>query len=105
MLESGSAQLYLRILLANSGKRQRGLDSGQRHQPKTAICKKAGTLGSLLSVGILCFTVVSVLAIGILSAYGSVIGILHTFANRSRQRPSEKPALAPQARAAHASGS
>jgi hypothetical protein len=46
-----------------------------------------------------------VMAIGILSAYGSVIGILHTFANQSRQRPSEKPALAPQTRAAHAGGS
>ena len=105
MLESGSAQLYLRILLANSGKRQRGLDSGQRHQPKTAICKKAGTLGSILSVCILCFTVVSVLAIGILSAYASVIGILHTFASQSPRRSEEKPVLAPQARAAHAGGS
>jgi hypothetical protein len=62
-------------------------------------------LGSLLSVCILCFTVVTVLAIGILSAYGSVIGILHTFANQSRQRTSEKAVLAPtQARAAHAGG-
>jgi hypothetical protein len=63
-------------------------------------------LGSLLSVGILCFTVITVLAIGILSAYGSVIGILHAFANQSRQLPEQKPALAPtQARAAHAGGS
>jgi hypothetical protein len=62
-------------------------------------------LGSLLSVGILCFTVVTVLAIGILSAYGSVIGILHTFANQSRQRIDEKPVLAArQAHAAHAGG-
>jgi len=64
------------------------------------------TLGSLSSVGILCFTVVTVLAIGILSAYGSVLGILHAFAKQSRQRPTEKPVIAPsQARAAHASGS
>jgi hypothetical protein len=63
-------------------------------------------LGSLLSVGILCFTVVIALAIGILSAYGSVIGILHAFAKQSRQRPVEKPVLAPtQAHAAHAGGS
>jgi len=62
-------------------------------------------LGSLLSVSILCFTVFAVLAVGILSAYGSVIGILRTFANQSRQRPSERPALATgQARAAHAGG-
>jgi hypothetical protein len=45
-----------------------------------------------------------VLAIGILSAYGSVIGILYTFAKQSRQHPSEKPVLGPQARAAHAGG-
>ena len=45
------------------------------------------------------------LAIGILSAYGSVIGILHTFANQSSQRPDQKPVLAhSQARAAHAGG-
>ena len=70
-----------------------------------AIREKAGNLGSLLSVFILSFTVVSVLAIGILSAYGSVLGILHTFANQSRQRLDEKPALAhSQARAAHAGG-
>jgi len=62
-------------------------------------------LGSLLSVGILCFTVMTVLAIGIVSAYGSVIGILHAFASQSQQRADEKPALAPsQARAAHAGG-
>ncbi|HXR15470.1 MAG TPA: hypothetical protein VN777_04590 [Terriglobales bacterium] len=58
-----------------------------------------------MSVSILSFTVVTVLAIGILSAYGSVIGILHTFAKRSQQRIEEKPVLAPaQARAAHAGG-
>jgi hypothetical protein len=62
-------------------------------------------VGSLLSVGILCFTVAAVLAIGILSAYASVIGILHSFANQSRRRAQEKPVLASaQARAAHAGG-
>jgi len=62
-------------------------------------------LGGLLSVCILCFTVVIVLAIGILTAYGSVIGILHALANQSRHRIDEKPLLAPgQARAAHAGG-
>jgi hypothetical protein len=70
-----------------------------------AIREKAGNLGSLLSVFTLSFTVVTVLAIGILSAYAAVIGILHTFANQSRQRPGEKPVLAhSQTRAAHAGG-
>jgi len=46
-----------------------------------------------------------VLAIGILSAYASVIAILHTFADHSRQPADEKPLLAHgQARAAHAGG-
>jgi len=67
-----------------------------------AVRKKTGDLGSLLSILILFFTVIAVLAIGILSSYGSVIGILHTFANQSR-RPAEPPALG-RARAAHASG-
>jgi hypothetical protein len=66
---------------------------------------EGGNLSSLLSVCILTFTVVIVLAIGIFSAYASVIGILHALANRSQQRTDEKPSLAPgQARAAHAGG-
>jgi nitrate reductase NapE component len=70
-----------------------------------AIREKAGNLGSLLSVFILSFTVVTVLAIGILSAYGCVIGILQTFASQPSQRSDQKPVLAPsQARAAHAGG-
>jgi hypothetical protein len=70
-----------------------------------AIREKAENLGGLLSVCILSFTVVVVLGIGILSAYGSVIGILHTFANQSRQRPDETTLVAAgRARAAHAGG-
>ena len=72
---------------------------------ESEICKRAGTLGSLLSVGILCFTVITVLAIGIVSAYGAVIGILHALASQSRPRPTEKPILTPtRAQAAHAGG-
>jgi len=68
------------------------------------VCdQKAGNLGSLVSVFILSFTVVTVLAIGILAAYGSVIGIICSFANRSLQPRDQKPVLA-QARAAHAGG-
>jgi hypothetical protein len=69
-----------------------------------AIREKAGNLGGLLSVFILSFTVVIVLAIGILSAYGSVIGILHTFANQSRQTTAEPILTSGRARAAHAGG-
>jgi hypothetical protein len=70
-----------------------------------AIREKAGNLGSLFSVGILSFTVVIVLTLGILSAYGFVLGILHAFANQTRQRSNEPAVVAPsQARAAHASG-
>src|SRR5271165_6285547 len=101
MLESGGTQLYLRILFANSSKRQRGYSQGaRRHQQK---CWKSrglrqfvrGNLSGLLSVCILTVTVVMVLAIGILTAYGSVIGILHALAGQSRPRSNEIPLLAP----------
>jgi hypothetical protein len=115
MLESGSAQLYSRILFANSTRRQRGgrlrergsINRTPEKEPRgvaAVIREKAGNLGGLLSVFILSFTVVAVLAIGIVSAYGSVIGILHSFAKQTH-RTQEKPVLAPgQARAAHAGG-
>jgi hypothetical protein len=46
-----------------------------------------------------------VLAIGILTAYASVIGILYTLAGRTRPPSEEKPLLVHgQARAAHAGG-
>jgi hypothetical protein len=91
--------------LPTCGRRQRTTDPGERgdinrRQPFVA---RRGTLGSLLSVGILCFTVATALAIGILSAYASVIAILHSFASQSRGSAQEKPVLASaQARAAHA---
>jgi len=93
----------------NAGRfRERGGIGGTREKSgiaPAAIREKAENLGGLLSVCILSFTVAIMLAIGILSAYGSVIGILHAFANQARQRTDEKPLLAPgQARAAHAGG-
>jgi len=58
-----------------------------------------------MSVLILSFTVVTVLATGILSAYGSVMGILYTFARQPRQNSKEQPPLTPaRTRAAHAGG-
>jgi len=46
-----------------------------------------------------------VLAIGIVSAYGAVIGILYAIASQSRPRPTEKPVLTPtRTQAAHAGG-
>jgi hypothetical protein len=62
------------------------------------------SLGSLLGAFILTFTVILAVTLGILSAYGVVIGILHSFA--SRPRPiGDSPVLVPShARAAHAGG-
>jgi hypothetical protein len=91
----------LTLASVNAGKfRERG------NFYESEICKRAETLGSLFSVGILCLTVVSVFAIGIVSAYAAVIGILHAFASQSRPRPTEKPILTPtRTQAAHAGGS
>jgi hypothetical protein len=58
-----------------------------------------------LGVFILSFTVVVGVAIGIFAAYGTVIGILYTFARQSQQ-PGRAPAalVRGQARAAHVGG-
>jgi hypothetical protein len=62
-------------------------------------------LGGLLSAFVLFFTVVLVVATGILAAYAAIIGILHALAPRSFARKSESPVVAAgQARAAHAGG-
>jgi len=62
-------------------------------------------LGNLLSAFVLSFTVVTVVAIGILAAYGTVIAILHAFASPSVRQGGRRPTLvASQARAAHAGG-
>jgi hypothetical protein len=60
-----------------------------------------------MSIFILSFTVVAVLATGIFSTYASVMGILNTFASRPRPRTNDQPTPAPapvRARAAHAGG-
>jgi len=62
-------------------------------------------LGGLFSAFVLFFTVVLVVAIGILAAYAAIICILHALAPRSFARTNESAVVAPgQARAAHAGG-
>jgi hypothetical protein len=62
-------------------------------------------LGSLLGAFVLSLTVVTVVAIGILVAFGAVILILQAFAPKDRPANQEKAVLMPsQARAAHAGG-
>ena len=62
-------------------------------------------MSSLLGAFVLSFTVILVVAIGILAAYATVIAILHAFVAPSRQRSSETPVLVSgQAHAAHAGG-
>jgi hypothetical protein len=41
------------------------------------------------------FTAVSVVGVGIFAAYGMVLGILHAFAYRSRQRTARRLILVP----------
>ena len=61
-------------------------------------------MGSLLEALILFTTVMAVLATGILSAYGSIIGILRLLAPQTT-RPTGKPTLVPnRTQAAHAGG-
>jgi hypothetical protein len=62
-------------------------------------------LGGLFSAFVLFFTVVVVVAIGILAAYAAIIGILHALAPRSSWRKSESPVVtAGRTHAAHAGG-
>jgi dolichol kinase len=62
-------------------------------------------LSGLLGAFILSFTVLLVVTIGILAAYGTVIAILHAFASRSKKAEASTPVLvSSQARAAHAGG-
>jgi hypothetical protein len=62
-------------------------------------------LGGLLSASVLFFTVLIVVAMGILAAYAAIIGILYTLAPRSYSRKSGSSVVAAgQARAAHAGG-
>ena len=62
-------------------------------------------MGSLLGAFVLSLTVVTVVAIGILAAFGVVAAILQAFAPDKRQRSTERPVVVPnQARAAHVGG-
>jgi hypothetical protein len=62
-------------------------------------------LGGLFSAFVLFFTVVLVVATGILAAYAAVIGILRALAPRSFAPANESSVVAPgRTRAAHASG-
>lgn len=62
-------------------------------------------MSGLLGAFILSFTVVLVVAIGILAAYGTVIAILHAFASQTQKADVGTPVLVPnQTRAAHAGG-
>ncbi len=59
-------------------------------------------LGALLLVFVISLTVLTVVALGILAAYGLVTGILYAFAFQSRQRARMAPVLVPSE--SHASG-
>ncbi|HXZ40169.1 MAG TPA: hypothetical protein VEG68_05470 [Terriglobales bacterium] len=62
-------------------------------------------MGSLLGALVLSLTVVTVVAIGILAAFGAVAVILQAFAPENIPPNKEKPVVVPsQARAAHAGG-
>jgi len=62
-------------------------------------------LGGLFSAFVLFFTVLVVVATGILAAYAAIIGILHALAPRSVARTRESsPVASGQTRAAHAGG-
>ena len=53
------------------------------------------TLGSLSAVLLLSFTVVTVVALGIITAYGLITAILFAFARHSRPVVAPAPALVP----------
>jgi len=61
-------------------------------------------LSGLIGAFVLSFTVIFVVALGIVSAYGAVILILHTLVRQPRQSNPAKSALVPKAQAAHAGG-
>jgi len=62
-------------------------------------------LSGLLSAFILSLTVLLVVAIGILAAYGTVIAIMRAFAPQTQKAAAGKPVLvSSRTRAAHAGG-
>jgi len=69
------------------------------------ITEGGPNLSSLLGAFILSFTVLIVVVIGILAAYGTVIAILHAFASQTQKTDAGTPVLVSnQTRAAHAGG-
>ena len=115
MMESEGAYLDSRILVANKRKRQCGYseDAARRLKPAwlagiggatTLLIHKAGpNLGSLIGALIFFSTVLCTFCLGILAAYGSVVGILRALA--PRPQPAPQPVLGQtQAHAAHAGG-
>ncbi len=88
MLESEGAQFYSRILVANKNKRQRrysGKTPGNsaRDSIKTSASERWTDLSSLLTILIVALTSIGVIALGIFTAYGAVIGILRGVSNVS----------------------
>jgi hypothetical protein len=65
------------------------------------ITEGGPNLSGLLDAFILSFTALIAVVIGILTAYGTVIAILHAFASQTQQTPA---LISTQARAAHAGG-
>lgn len=61
-------------------------------------------MGSLLSAFVLSLTVITVVAIGILAAFGVVIFILQSLAPKDEPTNRQKSVVVPQAHAAHAGG-
>jgi hypothetical protein len=115
MLESEGAHLDSRILVANKRKRQCGYSedasapaetgsAGGKWGATTLLIHKAGpNLGSLIGALIFFFTVLGTFALGIFTAYASVVGILRALA--PRPQPARQSLLAQnQAHAAHAGG-
>jgi len=53
---------------------------------------------------ILCFTVIASVSLGVLAAYATVIGILHTFGRAAQTQPAQRPRLVLVPTQTHASG-
>jgi hypothetical protein len=82
MLESGSAQLYSRILVANKSKRQTRVDWQYGIEFPIFLqllhfIESGPNLSNLLAILVLAFTSISVVTLGIFSTYGTVLMILN----------------------------
>lgn len=61
-------------------------------------------MNSLFMPLILCFTVIASVSLGVLAAYATVIGILHTFGRAAQTQPAQRPRLVLVPTQTHASG-